>query len=291
MKPIFSRGPSLQLRLLLALIVSVALIYTDSHFKPFSIVRGYLASLVSPLQYVANSPREFLDDASDQLVSAHRLRQENVRLKQQLRLQQAQLLTMANLQKENGQLRSLLGSPVHVDGRRMVAEILAVDSDPFSQQVVINKGSQDGVYQGQPVINDVGVVGFIVHVATASSRVLLISDSSAAVPVRVMRNDIRVIAEGNGDVNSLRVPNVPRSTDIKVGDELVTSGLGGRFPEGYPVAKVTQFRYQEGRPFASIEAKPVVNLERLRYLLLLWPDKTQLKQPVPQSNNTTKGAK
>ncbi|MFM2486694.1 rod shape-determining protein MreC [Celerinatantimonas yamalensis] len=275
MKPIFTRGPSLQLRLLVALVVSVALIYVDSHFSPFTKIRGYLSSLVSPLQYLANSPRTLLDDASDQLISAHQLRLENAKLKQQLRIQQTQLLTMANLAKENAQLRTLLGSSVHHQERRMVAEIMAVDSDPFSQQVVINKGSEEGVYEGQPVVNDRGVVGLVLHVAQTTSRVLLISDVSSAIPVRVMRNDIRAIAEGNGNMTGLQIPNVARSTDIQVGDRLVTSGLGGRFPEGYPVAIVTKAAYQEGQPFMSIEAKPVVQLDRLRYLLLLWPDKSQ----------------
>lgn len=272
MKPIFTRGPSLQLRLMIALIASVALIYADSKFLPFKPVRSYLDSLVSPLQYVANAPREILDNASLQLVSARQLRMENASLKAKLRNQKAKLLTFSALEKENSRLRTLLGSAVHMQSRRMVAEILSVNSDPFTDQVVINKGSQSGVYVGQPVINEDGVVGFIIHVALDSSRVLLIRDSSAAIPVRVARNDIRVIAEGNGKLNPLIIPNVPRSTDIKVGDRLVTSGLGGRFPEGYPVAVVTDSTYQEGRPFVTITAQPVVNLERLRYLLLLWPN-------------------
>ncbi|CAG8998856.1 MAG: Cell shape-determining protein MreC [Candidatus Celerinatantimonas neptuna] len=274
MKPIFKKRPSLQLRLLLALIASVALIYADTRYDRFDQVRAYLASLVSPLQYVVNMPRDVLDNVSEQFIPASKLREENHFLRQRLRLQHAQLLIMENLRKENNQLRALLDSPSRHIGRRMVAEIMSVDSDPFSQQVLINKGSQDGVYEGQPVINDSGIVGLVLHVARTTSRVLLISDSSSAVPVRVMRNDIRVIVEGNGPNSPLSIPNVPRSTDIKVGDLLVTSGLGGRFPEGYPVAVVTRFDYQEGKPFANIEARPVAHLARLRYLLLLWPNKT-----------------
>lgn len=275
MKPMFTKGPSLQLRLMIALIVSVALISADTKLLYFAKVRPYLASIVSPLQFAANLPQEVMDGLSEQWKSASKLRTENINLKQRLREQQAQLLTLRSLRRENSQLRALLGPPVRHSGRRMVTEIMSVDSDPFSQQVVINKGNKDGVYEGQPVINDRGIVGLIRHVAGSSSQVLLISDNASAVPVRVLRNDIRAIVEGTGEVNRLQVPNVPRSTDIKPGDLLVTSGLGGRFPEGYPVARVTDFSYQEGNPFATIDAKPVVNLDRLRYLLLLWPNEDE----------------
>lgn len=155
----------------------------------------------------------------------------------------------------------------------MVAELLSVDSDPFSHQVLINKGALDGVYNGQPVINDQGVVGQVLHVGSTTSRVLLITDSSHGIPVRVLRNDLRAIASGSGELDKLELRNLPRNTDVQVGDLLVTSGLGGRFPEGYPVATVTRSDYVEGKPFAQIEAKPLVALDRLRYLLLLWTDK------------------
>jgi rod shape-determining protein MreC len=155
----------------------------------------------------------------------------------------------------------------------MVAELLSVDSDPFSHQVLINKGALDGVYNGQPVINDQGVIGQVLHVGSTTSRVLLITDSSHGIPVRVLRNDLRAIASGSGELDKLELRNLPRNTDVQVGDLLVTSGLGGRFPEGYPVATVTRSDYVEGKPFAQVEAKPLVALDRLRYLLLLWTDK------------------
>ena len=155
----------------------------------------------------------------------------------------------------------------------MVAELISVDSDPFSHQILINKGALDGVYNGQPVINDLGVIGQVLHVGSTTSRVLLITDSSHGLPVRVLRNDLRAIANGGGELDRLELRNLPRNTDIQVGDLLVTSGLGGRFPEGYPVATVTRADYVEGKPFAQVEAKPLVPLDRLRYMLLLWTDK------------------
>jgi len=273
MKPIFGRGPSLQLRLFLAVIISVAAIVADSRFGVFSHVRVYLSSLVSPLQYIANAPGTLLDTMSTQVQTRADLIEQTKQQEQQLFTLRSRLLKMDQLEHENQRLRELLGSPVHKESRKMVAELLSVDSDPFSHQVLINKGALDGVYNGQPVINDQGVVGQVLHVGSTTSRVLLITDSSHGTPVRVLRNDLRAIASGSGELDKLELRNLPRNTDVQVGDLLVTSGLGGRFPEGYPVATVTRSDYVEGKPFAQIEAKPLVALDRLRYLLLLWTDK------------------
>ncbi|WP_323915184.1 rod shape-determining protein MreC [Aeromonas caviae] len=273
MKPIFGRGPSLQLRLFLAVIISVAAIVADSRFGVFSHVRVYLSSLVSPLQYIANAPGTLLDTMSTQVQTRADLIEQTKQQEQQLFTLRSRLLKMDQLEHENQRLRELLGSPVHKESRKMVAELLSVDSDPFSHQVLINKGALDGVYNGQPVINDQGVVGQVLHVGSTTSRVLLITDSSHGIPVRVLRNDLRAIASGSGELDKLELRNLPRNTDVQVGDLLVTSGLGGRFPEGYPVATVTRSDYVEGKPFAQIEAKPLVALDRLRYLLLLWTDK------------------
>ena len=273
MKPIFGRGPSLQLRLFLAVIISVAAIVADSRFGVFSHVRVYLSSLVSPLQYIANAPGTLLDTMSTQVQTRSSLIEQTKQQEQQLFTLRSRLLKLDQLEHENQRLRELLGSPVHKESRKMVAELLSVDSDPFSHQVLINKGALDGVYNGQPVINDQGVVGQVLHVGSTTSRVLLITDSSHGIPVRVLRNDLRAIASGSGELDKLELRNLPRNTDVQVGDLLVTSGLGGRFPEGYPVATVTRSDYVEGKPFAQIEARPLVALDRLRYLLLLWTDK------------------
>ncbi|WP_287147774.1 rod shape-determining protein MreC [Aeromonas sp.] len=273
MKPIFGRGPSLQLRLFLAVIISIAAIVADSRFGVFTHVRVYLSSLVSPLQYMANAPGIMLDTMSTQVQTRAGLIEQTKQQEQQLFTLRSRLLKMDHLEHENQRLRELLGSPVHKESRKMVAELLSVDSDPFSHQVLINKGALDGVYNGQPVINDQGVIGQVLHVGSTTSRVLLITDSSHGIPVRVLRNDLRAIASGSGELDKLELRNLPRNTDVQVGDLLVTSGLGGRFPEGYPVATVTRSDYVEGKPFAQVEAKPLVELDRLRYLLLLWTDK------------------
>lgn len=273
MKPIFGRGPSLQLRLFLAVVISIAAIVADSRFHAFEQVRVYLGSLVSPLQYLANAPGTLLDSMSDQVQTRADLIEQTKQQEQQLFTLRTRLLQMDHLEHENQRLRELLGSPVQKESRKMVAELISVDSDPFSHQILINKGALDGVYNGQPVINDQGVIGQVLHVGSTTSRVLLITDSSHGLPVRVLRNDLRAIATGSGELDKLDLRNLPRNTDIQVGDLLVTSGLGGRFPEGYPVATVTRSDYIEGKPFAQVEAKPLVPLDRLRYMLLLWTDK------------------
>ncbi|WP_116474443.1 rod shape-determining protein MreC [Zobellella maritima] len=271
MKPIFGRGPSLQIRLVLAVIASVALIIGDSRYHAFSEAKLYLYSLVSPLQYLADSPRLLLDSASDRLMTRHALQAKASRLERELFLLQDDLLRLRHLEQENERLRHLLGSPLRYDARRMVAEIMAVDTDPFSHQVVIDKGSIHGVFEGQPVLNEQGVIGQIIAVGKTTSRVLLLTDSSHGIPVRVERNGLRAIASGSGQLDTLVLHNITRNTDIKEGDVLLSSGLAGRFSEGYPVGVVSHVGYEEGLPFADIRVRPFAALDRVRYVLLLWP--------------------
>ncbi|WP_417617769.1 rod shape-determining protein MreC [Oceanisphaera sp.] len=272
MKPIFGRGPSLPIRLALAVVLSLVLIIADSRYQSFNGIKVYLNSLVSPLQYMANSPRILLDSASSQLLSNQALLAQSQRLEKQLFLLRDDLLRLRHLEQENKRLRDLLGSPVRFDTRRMVAEIMAVDTDPFSHQVVIDKGSLAGVFEGQPVLNEQGVVGQVISVGKTTSRVLLITDTSHGIPVRVARNDIRAIASGSGQLDRLLLHNITRNTDIREGDVLLSSGLAGRFPEGYPVGRVSRVGYEEGQPFADIRVQPFAALDRVRYLLLLWPE-------------------
>lgn len=272
MNPIFGRGLSLQLRLFFAVLLSLGGIVADARFHLFDGIRIYLDTLASPLIYLADTPRKLANGLGEQIRSREQLLADNQQLEQQLFLLRSDLLRLRQVTQENERLRELLSSPVRGDSRKMVAQILAVDSDPFIHQIVIDRGERNGVFNGQPVVNDQGVVGQVVSVGKSTSRVLLITDVSHAIPVRVMRNDMRAIASGTGNLDELELKNIPRSADLKAGDLLMTSGLGGRFPMGYPVAKITQFSYEEGKPFAAVKAQPLAALDRLRYLLLLWPD-------------------
>lgn len=289
MRTIFGRGPSLQLRLFITVLLSLAGIVADARFHLFDSVRLYINTFASPMLHLANVPRDVVEEASLQLRSRSDLINDNQQLQQQLFLLRSDLLRMAELSQENRRLRELLGSPVTQDSRKLVARILAVDSDPFVYQVVIDKGIEHHVYEGQPVVNDQGVIGQVVSVGKTSSRVLLITDVSHALPVRVLRNDLRAIASGTGNINELILKNLPRNADIKEGDILVTSGMGGHFPEGYPVAKVTKFTNEERSPFADIKAEPLATLDRLRYVLLLWQD-AKAMGPLPVMSTSVSSA-
>jgi rod shape-determining protein MreC len=251
------------------LLCSVALIFFDHKMASFETARGYLQSLVSPLQYMANAPKLLMTWASENMITRQQLMTENKQFKEQQLFFHEQSMELDIVRRENERLRLLLASPVNGITKKMFAEILSVDSDLYSLQVVINRGANDGVVEGQPVIDDKGVVGQILHVGANSSRVILISDISHAVPVRVERNGLRLIASGSGRINRLVHNFVTKSDDVKVGDLLVTSGLGGKYPEGYPVARITSVRTDESREFGRILSQPVAKIDRLRYMLLL----------------------
>ncbi|MEM6161723.1 rod shape-determining protein MreC [Erwinia sp. P6884] len=270
MKPIFSRGPSLQLRLFLAVIVAIGVIVADSRMGAFTKIRTYMDTAVSPFYFLANGPRQILDSVSETLASRQQLARENTALHRELILKNSELLMLGQFRQENARLRELLGSPLRQDEQKMVTQVISTGTDPYTDQVVIDKGSLSGVYEGQPVISDKGVVGQVVAVGKITSRVMLICDSSHALPIQVLRNDIRVIAAGNGCAEDLQLEHLPGNTDIRSGDVLVTSGLGGRFPEGYPVGVVTSVKLDTQRAYTVIQARPTAGLQRLRYLLLLW---------------------
>lgn len=273
MNPIFNHGPAPQYRLIFVLMLSASFIFFDYKLQSFDLVRGYLQSFVSPLQYLANAPKQAMNWVAENMVTRRQLMDENQRYRiNEIQLKE-QLLQLDIVKSENERLRALLSSPVRQEMKKMSAEILSVDSDPYSHQVLINRGANEGVYEGQPVLHDKGIVGQVLHVGANSSRVLLISDLKHAIPVRVKRNGIRLIASGTGQIDRLELNHVPPSSDIKTGDELISSGLGGVFPEGYPVATVSFVSQGGASQFVQVSSKPVAEIDRLRYLLLLWPEK------------------
>ncbi|MCK3657893.1 rod shape-determining protein MreC [Pasteurellaceae bacterium Pebbles2] len=270
MKPIFGKAPPLGLRLFFAVAGSIALILSDGQTNSMIKMRSMLETAVGGLYYLANTPHSVLDSVSDNLVDTNKLQIENRVLKDQLREKNADLLLLDQLKVENQRLRLLLNSPLRTDEYKKIAEVLTAESDIYRQQVVINQGQGSGAYVGQPIIDERGVVGQVISVGEQSSRVLLLTDVTHSIPVQVLRNDVRTIASGTGRADELSLDNVPRSVDIVKGDLLVTSGLGGRFPEGYPVAVVENVSRDGSNYFATITAKPLASLERLRYVLLVW---------------------
>ncbi|MDV6327884.1 rod shape-determining protein MreC [Idiomarina sp. Sol25] len=279
MKTLFARGPSLLSRLVLALACSFLLIFIDHRLQAMKPVRLFLNSLVAPVQYLAILPEQLLDGVSESLKTTSQLSDENKQLKRIILELQGEQQQLRFLQNENKRLRELLGSDARDSARRMVAEVIAVASEPFSQQLVINKGTLNGVYEGQPVLDSHGIIGQVQDVGGNTARVLLLSDQSHAISLRSERSDIRILAQGTGDIGRLELMFIPHSTELKEGDLLMSSGLGGIFPEGYPVATIRKIVRDESLPFAKVVADPVSALDRVRNVLLLWPSDGE-QQPI-----------
>ena len=268
-KPLFIQGPSITTRLVLLVVLSVAMMFLDHRFQQLEKVRAALSVALYPLQYLVNVPAAVGDRVGESLMSREALLEENARLKRQATLLRAQLQKLNALASENQRLRELLQSSRKVGERMLIAELLAVDADPFTHQVGINKGSRHGVYRGQPLLDAQGVMGQVIHVGPFSATAMLITDANHALPVQVDRNGLRAIAVGTGDMDRLDIPFLPHSADIQVGDLLTTSGLGGRFPPGYPVAVVSEVVKDARRPYARVSARPTARLERSREVLLV----------------------
>lgn len=255
---------------MLVVILSIGFIFADVRLKVLSEFRYYIETALYPVLIFADAPNSVSQVVSNQFRSRSELIAENERLSTENYLQRVDIMRLRTLEQENAAMRKLLNSPLHETSRRMFAEVISVDSDPYLQRIVVNRGSSSGVYEGMPVITDQGLVGQVVSVAYASSRVLLFSDPSSSIPVLNTRNQVRAIVTGTGIHDELVIENMPRSSDIKEGDLLVTSGLGGVFPEGYPVAIVTAVGFSEEQPFAEVRAKPLVDTDKIRYVLLFW---------------------
>ncbi|RLV59031.1 rod shape-determining protein MreC [Parashewanella curva] len=269
MKPIFVRGISPQTRLLVAVVLSIILIVANPYLVPF---RAALSGLLTPFQYLASLPNLVLNYSVEALATREMLQKQNQQLLDQQLLMSERLQRFEHLRQENQRLRTLLKSPVRMNTRMKVAEVIEVANDPAHEYVVLNQGQDDGVFVGQPVIDGQGVVGQVVQASPYTSRVLLLSDSTHAIPVRVTRNDVRMVVNGTGELDQLELKFVAKSTDVRVGDLLVTSGLGHRFPEGYPVARVVSVNKDDGQKYAQVTAEPLAALDRIRYVLLIWPN-------------------
>lgn len=218
-------------------------------------------------------PGELALWSGERIRSRDELFQENQSLKDEVFILRTQLQKLVSLKAENAQLRNLLGTEQKVEGRRLVAEIINVATDPSVHEILINKGSTHGVYPGQAVLDAFGVMGQVVDVSTFTSRILLITDPRHAIPVRVERSGERSIALGDGQLDYLTLQYVRSTADIQVGDLLLSSGIGERFPDGYPVATVTEVNKEPGEPYMDITAATKAHLARTGQVLLIWPDR------------------
>jgi rod shape-determining protein MreC len=244
--------------------------------------RKWLGVATHPLYTIVEAPYEVWNWLTSSFADRNRLRTENAQLTNDLRLARTQLLQFSSLQEENHRLRGLREASQGMADRTLIAEIIHVDVDPFRHRVRINKGTDDGVFKQQPVLDAFGIVGQVVQVDKFSSEIILVSDAEHAIPVQVNRNGIRTIAEGTGETSKLSLPFLTAEADVKKSDLLVSSGLDGIFPAGYPVATVTKVERDPSETFATVEAKPLAQLDRDREVLLLWPNNPDTKTRTPQ---------
>ena len=256
--------------MLLATVVIVGLIAADLHYNKLQAGRAFLDTVASPVYWVASLPTRFSEWTGTHAQSRTQLLEDNERLHRENLILQGRSQQMASLQGENVRLRKLLNSSALLRDDVLVAELVGVSPDPERLQLVLNKGERDGVFIGQPLIDAEGLMGQIVAVSATTSRALLVTDITHSVPIRVNRNGVRAIAEGTGELGSLEIRHVSSTTDIREGDLLVTSGLGGRFPEGYPVAVVKKVERDTGDAFAHVLAVPSAALDRTRHVLLVF---------------------
>lgn len=232
-------------------------------------VREAIGGVVQPIRFMVDAPFRMADRASERFATRHNLIEENRALRETNLEYEARLQRFESLRTENERLRDLLGSSARVEREVLVAELMRIDLDPYTHLVQINRGSRSGVHVGQPVLDANGIMGQVDQTSPTSATVRLISDPSHAVPVEVDRNGLRAVAIGTGDLNRLELANVPNNADIQEGDMLLASGLGGKFPRGYPVARVSQIVIEPGEPFARVAAEPLAALDRSREVLLL----------------------
>jgi rod shape-determining protein MreC len=265
------------------------LIVADHRYEQLGVLRATLAVLVYPLQLLADQPLRLARNAQGRLADERRLRNQNQALRRENLMLSARIQQLASLETENMRLRDLLGSSFKIGERVLIAEILSVDMASYRQQVLINKGTSSGVFVGQPVLDANAVMGQVIQTNPFSSTVLLITDSNHALPVEVNRNGLRTIATGTGLGQELELLHIPKNADVRIGDLLVTSGMGGRFPAGYPVARVTQVRHSPDNPFTVVTAEPTARLDRSREVLLVWtltPDQGQGALAGPGADST-----
>lgn len=242
----------------------------DARFAMLQPLRSQLGLVLTPIYYVAELPVRSWDAVEQQLSSRANLIAENERLRAESLLTQRKLQKLAALTEQNVRLRELLNSSSLVDERVLVAELIGVDPNPFTQRILINKGEQDGVFLGQPVLDATGLMGQVVEVLPYTARVLLITDVSHSLPVQVNRNGLRAIATGMGSNEWLELRHVGDTADVRIDDILVSSGLGQRFPAGYPVGRVVSVERDPSQPFAEVRVAPTAQLNRSRYLLLVF---------------------
>ncbi len=270
-RPLFPRGPGLGFRTFLLAMLALAMIFHDGRSDSLRPLRESIDVALSPIVWIAALPARLLYAAGD-INLRESLETENRRLKDAQLALDVRLQRLEALEAENRRLRELLASAARLEDQVLIAEITAINQDPYRHQITLNKGARDGIYRGQALVDAHGIMGQIVEISPYASKALLITDPNHGIPIEVNRTGLQTIAVGRGDERGLRLPFLPSNADIKVGDLLVSSSLGGRFPPGYPVGEVYEVKHVAGEHFMEAYAHPKARLNQGRQALLVWSE-------------------
>jgi rod shape-determining protein MreC len=268
-RPIYGRGPSAGLRFTVYALLSLTLMYLDQRARWSERIRYGLVAAAYPVQVAVNSPAAAWHWLTDSFSTRNTLRAQNQALHTQVQQLQITLLREQALEQENAQLRALHAALPPLAKKWLIAEVIGVEAVPLRQRLIINKGAHDGVRVNQPVIDSTGVLGQVAHVGPWSSEVILITDPEHAIPVQITRNELRTIAVGSGNADELLLQYLAVNSDVKSGDVLISSGLGGVFPAGYPVGKVIGVRREANQLLAQVQAAPTARIDRAREVMLI----------------------
>jgi len=281
-RPLYGRGPSPGLRFTIYAVLAVVLMYYDQHGHWEQRLRYALEAAAYPVQVVVNSPSALWRGLTEAFRSRQLLRAENERLRAHERELELQVMREAALEQENAELRGLRASLLpSLIKKSLLAEIISVETDPLRQRIVINKGARDGVSLNQAVIDGNGVLGQVSRLGPWSAEIILVTDPEHAIPVEITRNSLRSIAVGSGSGGELLLPYLAVNSDVKSGDLLVSSGLGGVFPAGLPVARISGVRRESNQLLAQVRAQPLANVETDREVILLQFEPTHPDAPAP----------
>jgi rod shape-determining protein MreC len=284
-RPLLLGGPALGLRLIVLALMAAGLMVADHRQHHLAAIRDWVSTAAYPFQWAVQAPVQAWTAMRESFATRTRVEAQNVRLAADNLVLRLKLMRFESLEQENQRLRAVRESSSRVVKRSLVAEIVRVDLDPFRQRVLINKGTRNGLFRGQAALDANGIFGQVTRAGPISSEVILISDPEHAIPVQVNRTGARSIALGTGRSGLLSLPYLPQNADVIVGDLLVSSGLGGVYPPGYPVGKVTSVVRDPAQPLLAVEAEPLAGLDRDPEVLLVWFDSVVVEpEPEPESS-------
>jgi rod shape-determining protein MreC len=281
--PLFKQGASARVRVTIFALLSIAMLVVDARMHVLGTIRQGIGTVLYPFQVVAMMPRDATASVTDYFSSLTALEKENQALRQQQIVNSRHMQQERQLAAENAQLRKLLDMQQKVPVKSIVGEILYDARDPFTRKIILNRGSQQGVAAGQPVIDDIGIVGQVTRVFPFTAEVTLLTDKDQAIPVQVLRNGLRSVAYGRGQSGVLDLRFMPSNADIQKGDTLVTSGIDGVYPPGLSVATVVLMETRSADSFARIVCQPLAGIDRHRQLLILLVEQNLPPRPAAEA--------